>query len=471
MCAVRTIVMTILFLLSSSTLWAQSNFVDSKAKIISAFLRDNFGDANAGMVIGLIDEHGSRVFSAGILDNGTDGKIDGDSIFELGSVTKPFTCLLVLDASRRKELKINDPLSIYLPSNVRVPDWNGKHISLLNLAAHDSGFPWHPHSSKDLSMNEIKAAADKVTVRDLYAHIATVKLSRAPGSEFSYSNVGYALLGHVIERVTKSDFDSLITKRISTPLNMSNTRVLLTPKQKSKRARGHWNDGTRSEHTNFQAMAPAGSLHSTANDMLKFLAANLSIDDTSLTPAMKQMQGPPHHNSKRFGKTSRGWNDAGVYNPLGTELWGHGGGGFGNLAFVAFDVKMRRGVVVLTNQMRIRPNGIGWTLLQEMPFTRSNIAYAVRKVIGLGIALKKDYESGDVKITKVFPESPAGKAGLAVGTVILKINEKSVQEQKMAECLRMIAGPDGKKVRLLVRLQDGESKTIELTRSSFLTSS
>ena len=154
---VRLIAITIL-LLASSNLWAKSNFVDSEAKAIETFLLDNFADSKAGMVIGLIDEHGSRVFSAGVLDNGTENKVDGDTIFELGSITKPFTCLLMLDAARRNELKIDDPVSKYLPANVRVPDWNGKTISLLNLAAHDSGLPWHLHSSKDLSLKEIKAA-------------------------------------------------------------------------------------------------------------------------------------------------------------------------------------------------------------------------------------------------------------------------------------------------------------------------
>ena len=77
---------------------AQERFLDSHANAIQALLRDNFDESNAGMVIGVLDEHGSRVFSAGKLDNGTDRDIDGDTIFELGSVTKMFTSLLLLDA-------------------------------------------------------------------------------------------------------------------------------------------------------------------------------------------------------------------------------------------------------------------------------------------------------------------------------------------------------------------------------------
>ena len=135
------------------------------------------------MVIGIIDEHGSRVFSAGALDNGTENKVDGDSIFELGSLTKPFTCLLMLDAASRNELKLADPVSKFVPADIQLPSWNGKRITLSNLASHESGLPWHPHGSKRRSIKELKSAADAVTIRDLYAHLAKVKLSRPPGTE------------------------------------------------------------------------------------------------------------------------------------------------------------------------------------------------------------------------------------------------------------------------------------------------
>src|SRR5437667_5968696 len=77
---------------------AQESFAEAYADAIHALLQEKFAESNAGMVIGLIDEHGSRVFSAGKLDNGSDQTVDGDTVFELGSVTKVFTALLLLDA-------------------------------------------------------------------------------------------------------------------------------------------------------------------------------------------------------------------------------------------------------------------------------------------------------------------------------------------------------------------------------------
>lgn len=105
-----------------------------------------FADRSGGMVIGLIDKTGSRVCSKGRLDNGTDRLVDGDTVFEIGSVTKVFTTLLALDMERRGEVRLDDRISKYLPERVKVPIYEGKQITLRNLAAQDSGLPFHPDS-------------------------------------------------------------------------------------------------------------------------------------------------------------------------------------------------------------------------------------------------------------------------------------------------------------------------------------
>jgi CubicO group peptidase (beta-lactamase class C family) len=454
---------------------AQEGFADAYADAIQALLRDKFTEGNSGMVIGLLDEHGSRVFSAGILDNGSDQEVDGDTVFELGSVTKVFTSLLLLDAVRRGEMKLDDPVAKYLPERVKVPAHGGKEITLLNLAAQDSGLPWHPDNLsdrelKELSLDELRKASEAYTVEKLYALLTGYALSNDPGASFQYSNVGMSLLGHAIERKSGSDYESLIVDRICRPLKMDNTRITLPPALKARLARGHWNDGTRSDHLNLHVQAPAGSLLSTANDLLKFLSANLGFTQTHLTPLMVDMQAIRHTGSPMFGKTAMPWFDSGIYNPPGSELLAHGGGGFGNLAFVAFDKQKRRGVLVLTNQMKVDPQGIGWTILQGMPLTKENITFRVREVVGLGIALDIDEKTGMPRIMTVFPQSPAGAAGLSAGLVIQKINGTSVAGKSLGECLRMTGGPAGEKAQLeLFDPQRNETKIVELTRKKFLT--
>jgi CubicO group peptidase (beta-lactamase class C family) len=277
-----------------------------------------------------------------------------------------------------------------------------------------------------------------------------------------------ALLGHALARKAGVDYESLVVERICRPLKMDNTLITLPPSLKARLAIGHLDDGAPSEHWRLQAMAPSGSLLSTAGDLLKFLAANLGFSQTPLTPLLEEMQVMRHTGTSILGNSAMPWVDERVYHPPGSELLGHAGGGYGTVAFVGFDKKKRRGVVVLTNQMKIHPNGIGWTILQGMPLKRDNAA--VREVVGIGVALDTDGKTGLPRITTVFPKSPAGQAGISAGLVIQKINGAPIAGKSLAECLEMMGGPIEAKVRLeLLDPMRSEIKIVELARQKFLT--
>src|ERR1041385_4830034 len=110
---------------------------------VKTMLRDNIDSdkLGVGLVVGIVDEHGARVISHGKLDNGTSADVDGDTIFEIGSITKVFTALLLQDMVERGEMKLDDPVQKYLPDSVRMPTFQGKEITLLHLATHTSGLP------------------------------------------------------------------------------------------------------------------------------------------------------------------------------------------------------------------------------------------------------------------------------------------------------------------------------------------
>src|SRR4029077_15144378 len=107
---------------------AHAAFTDPTS--IQSFLHDNFSNTNSGMVIALLDEHGTKIFQAGKLDNGTDQEVNADTVFEIGSITKTFTALLALDMAKRGELNLDDPVAKYLPSSVKIPAQGGKQITL-----------------------------------------------------------------------------------------------------------------------------------------------------------------------------------------------------------------------------------------------------------------------------------------------------------------------------------------------------
>ena len=463
------------FLVTPLSAKGQDRFADRYASEIESLLDDHFSDRDAGLVIGLIDEAGSRLFSAGKLDNGTGREVDGDTLFELGSVTKVFTALLLLDAVRRGEMSLSDPVAKYLPAEVRLPVRNGKEITLQSLAAQDSGLPRFPDNLSDrglpeLSRDELREVCDAYTATDLFDFLAAYPLPDDPGARFRYSNVGMALLGHAIERNRGNDFESLVVERICQPLGMDSTRIELSTAQRERLARGHWADGRPAKNLEFQVFASAGSLLSTANDLLKFLAAALGWSESELTPLLKRTLTVRHHGSREFGNTAMPWYDEGLYRPPGTEILGHGGGGFGYLAFIGVEKTTRRGVVVLTNQMALNPDGIGWAILQGMPLTDDNLIFRVREIVGLGFVLKEDQETGLPRIGSVWPESPAGNAGIESGLIIAKINGTSVDGKGVKECLRMMSGPIGTTVRLdFLGRNRNKLESVELTKRKFLT--
>jgi hypothetical protein len=171
----------------------------------------------------------------------------------------------------------------------------------------------------------------------------------------------------------------------------------------------------------------------------------------------------------QFGTTATPWWDHGVYQPSGSQLLGHGGGGFGYLAFIGFDRLKRRGVVTMTNQLAVNPEGIGWTLLQGLPLSHENVTYMVREIVGLGVVLDEDKANGTLRIKSVYPRSPAGQAGLAPGLRIEKINGISAQGKSVQDCLGLMSGLAGTKVDLeVVDPKTNEKKTVELTRQKFL---
>lgn len=452
----------------------------AKGDALQPFLDNRFASANAGMVIGLVDERGSRIYSAGKLDNGTDARVDGDTVFEIGSVTKVFTSLLALDMARRGEVSLDDPVAKHLPPPARVPVYEGKEITLRHLAAQESGLPWHPDTIEKIldwgsgkpNLKEFKAACDAYTAEDLFAFLARHELTEAPGTRFQYSNVGMSLLGHAMALRAGGSYESLLVERIARPLRMESTGITVTPEMKPRLARGHWADGTPSENVRFQVTAPAGAMVSTANDLLKFLSANLGLTPTELAAPMREMQIVRHTGDAKFGKTATPWFDEGVYQPPGSELLAHGGGGVGYLAFVGFDKQKRRGVVVLTNQMAMSPYGVGWTILQGMPLSRENVAFYVREIVGIGMVLDEDKDTGLLRIRSVYPRSPAGQAGLTAGLLVHSINGASVEGKTIKECLAMMGGAEGTKVKFKISdAEKSEARTVELTREKFLTAS
>ena len=224
-----------------------------------------------GMVVAVIEPSGTRIVAYGKLAKDDARPLNGDTVFEIGSITKVFTALLLEDMAQRGEVKLDDPIAKYLPEGVKAPQRNGKEITLAELATHTSGLPRMPNnfSPKDAANPYADYSADK-----LYAFLNSYQLPRDPGEKWEYSNLATGLLGHLLSLVAGKDYETLVVSRIAPPLGMASTRITLTPEMKERMAAGYNASLEPARLWDFLALAGAGALRSTANDLITFLAAN-----------------------------------------------------------------------------------------------------------------------------------------------------------------------------------------------------
>jgi serine-type D-Ala-D-Ala carboxypeptidase/endopeptidase len=315
---------------------------------VQTILNDNLGVGQQadGIVVGITDEHGSHVISAGTLGDGTGRSVDGDTVFEIGSITKVFTAILLQDMVDRGEMKLDDPVQKYLPDAVRMPTRGGKQITLFDLATHTSGLPRDAGTPID-------------TPEQLYAFLSHVQLQHDPGSNWEYSNLGVGLLGYVIAMKEGKDYESLVIERICRPLGMESTRIELSPELKTRMAGGHAFAGRAVSDTHGKwLLAGCGALCSTGNDLLRFISANLGLTPSPLTPLLKRTYSDQKLASGRTGRLV--WTEDG-------GIIVHGGlvGGF--RSNLGFDPVKRRGVVILANSSSSTiPVGLMGALLRNL---------------------------------------------------------------------------------------------------------
>ncbi|MFY9727788.1 MAG: serine hydrolase [Bryobacteraceae bacterium] len=305
-----------------------------------------------GMVAAVIEPTGTRVVAYGKLAKDDARPLNGDTVFEIGSITKVFTALLLADMAQHGEVKLDDPISKYLPEGVKAPQRDGKEITLAELATHTSGLPRLPNnmSPKDFANPYADYSAEK-----LYAFLSSYQLPRDPGEKWEYSNLATGLLGQLLALRAGRDYETLVATRIAAPLGMASTRITLTPEMKARMAAGYNASLEPAKNWDFEALAGAGALRSTANDLITFLGAVLGYKKTPLEPAMAAMLEVHLPTTMPNLQQALGWH---ILQRKDRDLFWKDGGTYGFGSFIGFDPKTKVGVVVLANSFSLASGGV-----------------------------------------------------------------------------------------------------------------
>jgi len=146
--------------------------------------------------------------------------VNENTLFDIGSITKTFTTLLLADMVERGIVNLTDPIEKYLPASVKVPEFNGTKITLEDLATHTSGLPDWP--SNIWLNNNVGDINPNYNANQLYQALSNTKLTREPGSQVQYSSFGIGLLGHILSLKSGGiPYEQLVKDRILDVLGMN----------------------------------------------------------------------------------------------------------------------------------------------------------------------------------------------------------------------------------------------------------
>jgi D-alanyl-D-alanine-carboxypeptidase/D-alanyl-D-alanine-endopeptidase len=269
--------------------------------------------------------------------------VDEHTVYEIGSISKVFTTILLADEVLKERMKLSDPISNYLPESVTVPSRNGKQITLKDLATHTSALPRMPNNFNPADPSNPFA---DYSVKLLYEFLSTYELTRDIGVQYEYSNLGMGLLGHILELHTGKTYEDLVVSRITKPLGMTSTAIVFTDAMNEKLALGHNDQLEVVNNWDIRTLAGAGAIRSTSSDMVKFIKANMSTTDTDVNKAMKLSHKIAFSDETQNFNIALAWHFANN----NTITW-HNGGTGGYRAFAGFLNTTDRGVVVLTNSV------------------------------------------------------------------------------------------------------------------------
>jgi serine-type D-Ala-D-Ala carboxypeptidase/endopeptidase len=300
-------------------------------------------ETHAGVTIGVI-EHGKRLVFCY-------GTAKPDSIFEIGSISKTFTATILAQMVEQGKVRLDEPVRELLPPGTVSKPESGAEITLLDLSDQHSGLPRMPDNFHPADPSNPYADYD---AKALYEYIAKHGVALAPNTPFGYSNLGVGLLGQALANAAKMAYPDLLEAEVTGPLGLRDTGVVLTAAMQTRFIQGYDGEHKPAHAWDLVALAGAGGIRSTADDMLTYLEAQLHPDGL---PASAKTEPDGRTLAAAIGMTHEIRADVGGGMHIGlnwfrideTGSYWHNGGTGGYSSYALFNPGKDFAVIVLSN--------------------------------------------------------------------------------------------------------------------------
>jgi CubicO group peptidase (beta-lactamase class C family) len=295
-----------------------------------------------GVAVALVDANGIRVVTVGVARESEAVKV-GD-MFEIGSVTKTFTALLLAIADEKGEARLDDPVEKFLPDGIKLRDAEGAPIRMVDLATQRSGLPRLANNMQPKNPRDPYADYRE---QDLLDFLKTFTATRARNSQYEYSNIGFGLLGYALTRAAKAEsFEALLNARILQPLNMTSTTS--DPKRFVERmTQPHDTTGRPTPAWDLPSPhAAAGAIRATAGDMGRYAEAIAALKSSPLSGAIALATTTREQGAGRLNPIALAWNRV-PFNER--EFIVHNGATFGSSSELLVDRARKEAIFIVAN--------------------------------------------------------------------------------------------------------------------------
>jgi serine-type D-Ala-D-Ala carboxypeptidase/endopeptidase len=304
---------------------------------------------SVGMAVCMVMPNGKHFVTWGRERLTDDRPVTSGTVFEIGSVTKVLTAQLLGEMAHRGEVRLDDPVARHLPGDFHVPEFDGRKITLADLATHTSGLPrFPPFPGIPLSPSWLEALT-RFSAEDFKAWLANLHIERAPGAVWEYSNaVGYTLLGLALAYRGGRPYEALLQARVIEPAGLQDTTFHPAAAAKSRLAEGH--DAALKPVQPFELgiFGPAGGLRSTPRDMARFAAAILPGSGSLISPAAKLLLTVRRPAPPIGGMQALGWE---VHDAPGGAFMSKDGVTAGQAASMVFDPDRSMAIIAFSNTL------------------------------------------------------------------------------------------------------------------------